>query len=99
MTRLRRLRSPGDHAAALALGRRLVPLGFDALPVELPAAAFIWSGFVHRFAPGFRVYYRAYRAWEAGEEPMAPIVERAAFAPLPGLEERASFDACDFDDA
>lgn len=89
---LKRLRRPPLDAAPdlLALGRRLVPHGFNALPVAAPPGAFVWLGHDHALVAG--AWRPVRRAWEPGPptEPVTVLRPAERFAPLP-----AGITACE----
>ena len=80
----------GAVDASIALGRRLVPHSFDAVPVTLPGA-FVWGGRDHVLVRS--TWRPTVAAWGRGEEKMRPLSEVAAWAPLPaGIDDtRASW--------
>jgi len=69
---------------AIAFGRRLVPHGFEELPVAPPPGTFVWLGWDHELVDG--AWRPLRRAWAAGEptEPLLPLQPVESFSTLPG---------------
>lgn len=96
----------GGTDEAIALGKRMVPHGFAALPVQVPRRAWVWLGYLHFFVRHLGIFIpiaavvRAPSTWAAGPatEPMVDLAARAIeeFTPMDldatALEEFTTFD-------
>lgn len=85
---------PGAESEAIALGRRIVPLGAP-VRLHLPGAC-VWDGWDHAFAKAFGVWFPTRTAWALGTEKMVALVESETFDAIAGVDERESFDPMPF---
>jgi hypothetical protein len=73
-------------AAAIALGKRIVPHGCRRAVLHAPPHAFVWAGRAHAFDAASATFTPGAAAWEAGTEPMRPLLDTPRWAPLPALD-------------